>query len=278
MPSKFKQGNLLNILLNSIALIAFIFLFIWSLQNENLTVLAGTLVFTIMILFSLAMTRFSLFTEDSGWSANTLSFTLGFIIYALVASSGSTQSVFAVSFSSILNSVASELPQQFEFFMTTFAAPIAEETLWMYGIPSFVLWTSTLVANRTGLAFLKSKISKVFLLLLVGVITFVLFHVGRSGVITFIIAAAFFRALLLILAEGEKFFNIIPAVDIVPAFGYGAHIANNWVSEQTFTQGLQLLLSSTVGVFIAVFFGIVLVSGVIAIARQSKEIWVNVNG
>lgn len=221
------------IILSSIS--GLIYLGIWSYHNNSVKGLAVSLIFALMIVLGIVMMvvkgfildkRFTFF-DDGTWSTNCFSFTLGFFLWLGAGKLFGTQSIIAPSDNNLLAAISSELPQVQEMLTKVFVIPFSEELFWMVFIPFSII----IILYSLGAKFkiLRNPILNIVVIMLVGGITFALFHVGKL-VVTFLIAAFIFRVLQIGLVFGEHFFDIIKGVSIVMAFALGSHVGSNLVN------------------------------------------------
>jgi hypothetical protein len=216
-------GSAFWILLIFIGLMSLIFLLIWSFFNNSIQGAIVSIIFTIMIIAGVLLSRLKVF-DLASWGDNTLSFSLGFLLYLLAGSLFPEQSIIGDNF--LFATLSTTLPQIVDLVVNVFLVPIAEELVWMIGIP-FVLMT---LMNQLGKKWSVFNIGwiQIFVMVVIGSLTFAIFHQGKL-LLAFILASILFRSILIFLVYGDKKYDIIKGINLVAGFAVGAHIANNLV-------------------------------------------------
>lgn len=251
-------GSIFWILMILAAIVGVSYLGIWSFHNNSVQGVAISAIFFALIISGVILSRFEIFNSGT-WSENAFSFTLGFSIYSLIGifADSSTKSVLSITKNSLFATISSELPLFFEFIMNVFVIPIAEESFWMIGIPFATITIMNLIGERFSI--FKNLVFQLIVITILTGVSFALFHVGKL-LLGFLIAAFFFRAIMVWSVVGDADFDWIKGISLVPAFAVGAHIGNNW-ADYGFGKGMQLLTSNfEVGVFILIFLGIIFIS------------------
>lgn len=252
-----------------LALVSFIYLSIWGFHNDNLRAVTISFIFISMILSAIAISRDKIFDMASTWGQSCFWFTVGFFFYmtlTFITTGRSSYSIFQLQGNELFASISGSLPIFWEFFINAVTIPIAEEMLWLFGLPIVLFW----MLDKIGGVYKVSnqgwfKILSIFIVILVGGITFAIFHVGKFF-IAFIISAIIFRTINTIMVWGEDKENIIPYISIVPAFAIGTHMGNNW-SGVGFFKGLNIMITaegylSLFGWFFVIFLFIIFASAI----------------
>lgn len=223
-----------------VTLVGLLWIAIWAYFNNSIKGAIIAIIFFMMLTTSFVLSRRTLFQAGT-WQQNATSFTLGFVIWSLIASR--PQSILSVSQNDLFASIASELPEYLEFIMNTFVIPIAEESLWIIALPDVLTFLMNQIGSSGRFSFFKNKALQLAVIIVVGSVTFAVFHIGNLAIMSFIIAAIVFRTAMLLFVVGDANWNILPWISVVPAFAVGAHIGNNW-SAYGFADGFQLLLQN----------------------------------
>lgn len=226
------------LLLIPLSIVGLVYLGIWSFFNESLQGFIISTLFLFMIITGIIFSKNNIFNEGD-WGVNCFSFTLGFTIYSLLAWYFGSQSLFSIGENYLLQSITSDIPQVAEFLTTVFTTPLAEEMFWMIVIANTIILTMTAFGKNKNLQFLNNKFFQIFMIIIIGGVTFAIFHVGKL-VITFFIAAFIFRMLQIIFVWGDKYFDIVKGVSIGLAFSVGSHIGNNF-ANYGFGRGINIL-------------------------------------
>lgn len=241
-------GSFFQIIMVGGSLIGLSFLSVWGFQNNSLQAIALSVVFAIMFLISFIFSG-GLLLKAGSWGANTTSFTLFYTMWLFLGKT--PNSVLSLTENQLFSSVASSLPRFFEHAMTVYVIPIAEESMWLYGIPGILFVGMDFLGERISV--FKNVIVQMSIVSLVGGVTFALFHVGRVGQVLFFVSAILFRVIITGLSYMDMQYDIIPKVSVVVAAGYGAHIGNNTGATGGFLNAMGLLFQNPqVGIFIFV--------------------------
>jgi len=266
-PSIFQLLSLLLVFLGTILTL------LTGWFQDNLGMIVISVIFAFMTLIALAVSRGEILSAGN-WESNTVSFTIAFTLWALVgSSSGSTAgSVFAVGENTLYSTLSGQVPLIVDFLFQSFIIPYAEEYLWMVAIPYFTYGIMIGLDKSTG--YKTSNATKLLATGLVSAVTFALFHIQNLNIISFLLGAMVFRTIMVIAVIGDQTNNWIPFLDVMPAFAFGAHIANNWAAFGL-TRGLNLMLnvqSAYLFVVVAVILatiGSFLVSGYYFLAKRA---------
>jgi hypothetical protein len=184
---------------------------------------------TTLLTISVIFTKFGLLTLEKDLLQSAESWFLGMLAGVLLSVAGefSVLSVFSLSQSRLMSSLAGQLPTQWDWFLNNIVNPINEEAFWGAGLPAFVTGIMTaMAASHPVFRPLRSPWVQTGVLLVVLPVSFALFHVGKL-VFAFITAALAFRALLTVLLYGDRSFNLVPYVVVFPSFLVGVHMGNN---------------------------------------------------
>jgi len=250
-------GSVFWIMLVLLGLMSLIFLLIWSFFNNSIQGATVSLIFTVMIISGVLLSRLKVF-DLASWGANTFSFTLGFFLYIFIGSIFGQQSIIGQNY--LFATLSTTLPQIIDLTVNTFLVPIAEELVWMIGLPFALITVMNEIGKRWSIW--KQGWLQITILIIIGGSTFAIFHQGKL-LESFVIASIVFRSTLLFLVYGEQKYNIIKGVNLVAAFSVGAHIANNLVYRGIDT--VWLLITNNfwpVGMLIVVFFGVIFISAI----------------
>lgn len=229
-----------------------LWLWIWSYFNNSVkgTVIGG--IFSVMIILGLIFSRFEPFRNGT-WSSNSLSFVLGFSLWAFLLG-GNTKSILSIGQNSLFANIATELPQNLEFVMNTFVIPIAEELFWLFAIAFTIKIIMDALGKNKSTSLASNKWLQLSVVALITGVSFALFHIGNLSLFTFLISAFVFRAVMIYTAWGDSMFDTIPGLKLLPSFAIGAHIGNN-LADFGVSNGINLLTANlSIGIFIFVFF------------------------
>lgn len=242
-----------------VTLVGLLWIAIWAYFNNSIKGAIIAIIFFMMLTTSFVLSRRTLFQAGT-WQQNAASFSLGFLIWAFIA--GRPQSILSVAQNDLFASIASELPEYLEFIMNTFVIPIAEESLWIIALPDVLTFLMNQTAKDKRFGFFSNKVLQLAVIIVVGSVTFAVFHIGNLAIMSFIIAAIVFRTAMLLFVVGDSNWNLLPFISVVPAFAVGAHIANNWAAYG-FGDGVQLLLQNiSTGWIVFLFLGIIFLSAI----------------
>lgn len=172
-------------------------------------------------------------TNVGFWAA--ASFLLGTIIWSILSFlagakifGGVFQYAVYSPYFSIFSSAAAAINNPFfSIFITDWAAPIAEETLFLFGFPLLISLLLQKMSNETGAEFLKSKVLLIALSVIIVAPLFAYFHAISFTEFNFLISAILFRAALIIFVWSDLLKDTIPKVAFSISFAIAAHIANN---------------------------------------------------
>lgn len=250
-------GSAFWILVVFLGLMSLIFLLIWSFFNNSIQGAIVSIIFTVMIISGVLLSRFKVF-DLASWGDNTLAFTIGFAIYLLAGSFFPQQSIIGDNF--LFATLSTTLPQVIDLVVNVFLVPIAEELVWMVGLP-FVLFT---LMNQIGKkwSIFKAGWLQIAVVIIVGSVTFAIFHQGKL-LLAFIAASIIFRSVLIFLVYGDQKYDIIKGVNLVAAFAVGAHMANNLVFRGF--EKVWLILTNNflpIGLIVMAFFAIMFISAI----------------
>lgn len=250
-------GSAFWIMLVLLGLMSLIFLLIWSFFNNSIQGAIVSLIFTVMIISGVLLSRLKVF-DLASWGANTFSFTLGFFLYIVIGSLFGNQSIIGTNY--LFATLSTTLPQIIDLVVNVFLVPIAEELVWMIGLPFSLITIMNMLGKRWSIW--KQGWVQILVLIAICSSTFAVFHQGKL-LAAFVIASIVFRSVLIFLVYGEQKYNIIKGVNLVAAFSVGAHIANNLVYRGI--DNVWILIKSNflpVGLIIVVFFAIVFFSAI----------------
>lgn len=206
------------------------YLGIWSYHNNSIQGALLSSMFFAMIISGIVLSRFQIFDMGT-WGENTFSFMLGFGLWMLIGSFFGTQSVLSVSQNQLYSTIAGELPELLNFVMNVIVIPISEEIFWMIALPFGLFSIMHTIGKKVD--WINNAWFQIFVVCIVGGITFGIFHVSNFF-LPFLISAFIFRSTLVILVWGDKMTDWIKPVKLIVAFAVGGHIANNM-----FAYGLQ---------------------------------------
>jgi len=140
----------------------------------------------------------------------------------------------------LYSTLSGQVPLYTDFVFTSYVIPITEEYVWMIAIPYLVFGIISSLAKFTK--FEVGDSVKIGVTTVIASITFALFHVNNIELINFLIAALIFRTTMVLLVLNEQVNDIFKAVNLLPSFAYGSHIANNW-TVYGFEKGINVLLN-----------------------------------
>lgn len=264
MENKLNTGGIFWLVWIGISLLSFLYLSLYSAMV--LGSLLGTIlgvIFIMIILIANFFGKFELIMNDS-FGISALSYTIGFWLFVIVSSiatSIKSLSIFSMGTNQLMATISGEIPQFWEFLINAITIPVAEELLWLIGIPILIFKIMDIAAMKYD--FMKNQWLQIFIATVISGLTFAFFHVGKVALIGFIIAALIFRTLMIGIYWGDERKNIIPWLVIAPSFAIGAHQANNWI-QIGLGRGFEIILSSTgvekaLGVVILLWIGFIFI-------------------
>lgn len=251
-----------------LSLVSLIWIGVWSYFNNNLRGAIIAMIFLMMLLASAVLSRNTLYQSGS-FRQSATSFTFGFVLWSFLANNNQL----SVSSNHLFSSIAGELPEMLEFMVNTFLVPIAEESLWMIAIPDTLAFLMDEAAKAKRFSFFGNKVFQLVVIAVVASVTFALFHVGNLAFASFIIAAIIFRVAMIFFVVGDQLWDVVPALNNVPAFAVGAHIANNLVAFG-FGNGVLLLWQNlAVGWIIFAVFAILFLTAIDGLLAWVFRLW-----
>lgn len=192
--------------------------------------------------------EFDLFPrQKTGNLLLSLSFLVGFAIMLLFFGQG-------LNVVSIYASATSGLDSFYSVFVTTVAAPVAEEFYFLAG--GFVVANALMLAlagSVPGLAFLGNKQLRAVSISVLTALIFATYHTNNATLVGFFLAAVIFRAVLLLIATADAGWNVVPWLDATFLFTVGVHMANNINATLGFGAWVALMASNVVGWSILAF-------------------------
>lgn len=241
-------GSIFWIIWTAVTLIGLVWLSIWSYHNDSIQGIALFAIFSIMILIGLIFSRMEVF-RSGGWGENSLAFMVGLVMWLIIGGLSSNNAAFSflsISTNELFAAISGEMPRLLEFVMNSFVIPLAEEMLWIIGIPFTMIWIFSLLGKKYKV--FKNPWLQLILIALVSGITFAAFHVGKLF-LAFLIAAFIFRSIMIFGVIGDMKLDLIPGIKVLPAFALGAHIGNNWAAFG-FVDGWRVMSAEPVILFI----------------------------
>ena len=160
---------------------------------------------------------------------DAFSFWVGFGLLAVLVS-GASKSILGFS---VFSASAQAIDYNTGIYLVTQAAPVAEEAFFLIAFPVMLFYTIKGLAKAFKLIWkplgelLDSRFTYAILTALIVGVSFAVFHIGQQTLISFIWAAIVFRAMLIIFADFDLLYDIVPSISTVYAFAVGAHMANN---------------------------------------------------
>lgn len=260
------------IIFNAIAVMLTLWLILWGRKNLNINAITvGTLIGIMALLSIIAaialINNFKSKAEssedyyDNNIRIPNVMLVAGFITAAIMIKISSSFSILSVlgkmDIASVLATFRNNLPQLYDFFITSVLLPVVEENLWMLVIPIMVFLVMAGIGRK--FEFFNNQYFQLAVAIIVSGWTFMEFHVGQAS-IEFKIAAIIFRSFTIIILWGDTFFNLIPGVNVMPSFNYGFHIGNNWILQSGFLGGLAILSTSIYGWLFMLFMLLIVVS------------------
>lgn len=252
-------GSIFWIMLVLLGLMSLIFLLIWSFFNNSIQGAIVAIIFSVMIIAGVLLSRLKVF-DLASWGDNTLAFTIGFLIYMVVGGLFSEQSIIGENY--LFATLSTTLPQIIDLTINVFLVPIAEELVWMIGLPFSLLSIMNAMAKNKRLSVFGIGWVQIAIIIIIGSTTFAIFHQGKLLTV-FVIASIIFRSILIFLVYGDRKYDIIKGVNLVAGFAVGAHMANNLVYRGI--GNTWLIIQSNfwpVGFIIVLFFAIMFLSAI----------------
>lgn len=213
---------------------------LWSYFNTSLIGIILTIIFLSFVVLGMILSEGKIF-NSGGWSRNSLSFVLGFILYAsfVAVSKTGNYSVLSVSQNTLFSTISGDLPIGLEFLLNSFIIPICEEVFFLFGVSYIIIKICVLISQSTesSQSSFGRSMSKIIgngwlqiaLACIISGLTFAYFHMGRDEAV-FIMAAIFFRTIATVAIFGDIRYDIIPYLSIGYGFSIGMHIGNNWAN------------------------------------------------
>lgn len=267
-------GSVFWIVLLLIAIMSLSLLGFWGYQNQNIRVITIAMMYAVMILFAIAFAYKQIFDLGS-WVGNSVSFSLGFLIWIGAGTLFGKQSFLTLSTNHLVQGIVGVLPQFIENILQVILVPIAEELFWMFGL-SFGLFTILNIMGKKNKIF-KNSFLQLSIIAVIGGLTFAIFHIGSWALTSFLIGAFIFRAVMIVFVYGEQKYDWVRKITFLPSFAIGSHIANNLI--QTGIGNFFVVINSNFfpfGLIIYLFFGIIFISAIIGMVewfgKKSEEI------
>lgn len=251
-------GSVFWIVMISLAMIGLIYLGIWAYIESNLKAGMTALIYSIMILFSVVITRFSIFSEPGSWGKNCFWVSAGILLYIFLLNIGDFASSFAMTDTYLLSTLYPEMPMMLNTVLKTLIVPIAEEALWILAMPVVLFYILDMIGNKYKL--FKNKLLQLLIIVAITSVTFFLFHVGNVR-LAFALPAISFRTLTVLFVYGDQKLNVFKMLDVIPAFAIGCHIGNNLVVEGI-QKTIAVYSTSVVGYLVMGFFVLIILSAI----------------
>ena len=257
-------GSIFWMLMILISLVSLVYFALWSYHNESIKGAVISVVYFMMIVSGVLLSKFEIFNFGS-WSSDSLSFVIAFIPYFFVgmkAATNSTLAILSLERSYLFSTIVSELPTHIEYVLDMFLIPIAEDVFWVVGLP-FVLFTVFEQFGKMWKPFDNKVIHFILVLLICGV-SFAGFHIGRS-VFSYLVAAFIFRTFTIGIVYADIMFDVFKNFRLVAAASLGAHIGNN-IGSVIARNGFSNVMGSInqnlfpMNIVIFIFFGLLLLS------------------
>lgn len=235
-----SSGSAFWIVVATFGTLAPILILLWSIQsgNNNLQASIVAIIISFFIFTGLFLSKLEIFSNGT-WRENAFSSFIGFLSFGLLNLFLFKKSLFSSVAQSTFSTITSQFPLTLQFLSDSILIPLAEEFLWIVGIPYIIISLyRNLSKNTTGWKskFFGSHNVQIISIVIIGSISFALFHVGKLALVSFLIIAMIFRAILIVISYGDWFEKF----RLVPAFAIGAHIGNNWV-DFGFFKGIAIL-------------------------------------
>lgn len=242
-----------------INLIGMTYLSIWSYHNDSLQGALLSFLFFAMIVSSILLSRFKVFDMGT-WGENSFSFTAGMFIWMGFAYFFGQGRGLSVAENQLYATIAGDLPEVLNFVMNVIVVPISEELFWMVGLPFGILTIMFIFGKNYPI--LNNPWVQIFVISVVGGITFAVFHVANL-ILPFLISAFIFRSALTVFVWGDKLTNFIKPAKIIVSFAVGAHIGNNMMAYGIGNSIMRIQENfMTIGWLVAVFFGVIFLSAI----------------
>lgn len=256
MEEKNGLGSVFWIVMISLAMTGLIYLGIWAYIESNLKAGMSSLIYSIMILFSIVITRFAIFENPGSWGKNCFWLTIGMLFYIVLLNLGDFASNLAMTDTYLLSTLYPEMPMMLNTTLKTLIVPIAEESLWILAMPVVLFYLLDMIGNKYPV--LKNKVLQLLIITAITSTTFFIFHVGNVNLM-FALPAIAFRTLTVLFIYGDQKLDIFKTLDVVPAFAIGAHIGNNLVVEGI-EKTIAVYSTSFVGFLVMGFFVLIFLS------------------
>jgi len=260
----FKQSGLIWwMIIISISIISLLYLDVWAFYNMNMKAFVSSTIFMLFIIipFVFEMKKY-LIPEGISFQKCAISYSLGLIISSLIGvlanirQTASIFSMFTITTQQLLSQVSSQLPLFWSKFIDTQGASTAEELIFMIAAPVILFSILNYIGKQTRLTFLSDARVQIPIVIAVVAPMFALFHVGNAVLVTFIISAIAFRAILLGLVWGDIKENLVPFLLIAPAFAVGFHQGNNIMATGGWSSFVSVMLTNPFGYAVLIFVGL----------------------
>lgn len=262
-----------------------IYLALWGRSNFSIQAIIVFVIFSVMFLVSVIASMFDLFFVKNTFSQAAMWWLTGGVIwYALgrLSTIGGTKNILSVTSPDqldLLSTISADLPLFWGWFINNVVAPVNEEAFWGIGLPVGLM----LIMDGVGRDYpiFKHPALQFFVIILVSAASFAVFHVNNV-VLLFLISAMIFRVLVMVIYWGDKEFNLIPEIQVFPAFMLGAHMGNNIAKSGGVFHAVNMMSRSYWGWLVGlIFLGLIYVAldRVIEIPRYGsgiqpvKDVW-----
>lgn len=269
---EFKTGSIFWLIFILLSFSGLIYLGIWGFHNSSVKAIAISTIFSIIIIFSLVITRFKVFDVETSFIKSCASYTWGFLLFVFIAGTikvlqggnffFSIFSAFQLPKQSLFATISGELPIFWDKYVNNFTIPVAEELFWLIALPIGVVWILNSLAQVDKLSWLDNNIVQLIFIIIISSVSFAIFHVGSIQLMAFIISAIVFRSVLIMMVYVDMKYDIFPALALLFSFGLGAHQANNIMTDGLMNF-IVVMQSNWFGVGLLFFMAIVIVVGIL---------------
>lgn len=281
--NEYKSGSIFWILFIMLSFSGLVYLGIWGFHNGSVKAIAISVIFSVLIIFSIIITRFEIFKLEMDFLKSCQSFTIGFVFFMLIAGflrvmSGQKflYSLFAplqLQKNSLFATISGELPLFWDKYVNNITIPIAEEMFWLIALPIATIWLMNSISKMSNkLQFFENNVFQLIAVIIISGGTFAIFHVGSVALMAFIISAMVFRTILLLFVQGDLKFGWFSALGILPSFAVGSHMANNMM-EEGLMNFLIILKSEAFGIGLIILFIIIFILGILEILDNFIPNW-----
>ena len=250
------------VILFAFAIVGLGYMMMLGIPTNNLGLIAMSLIFGFLFLSGLLFSQNVLNRSKEPFEASAQGFVIGFIAWYAISSLkflSSAFSIFSFPLQATLSTVSEEIPPFWKIINVVVMSPIVEELFWGLALP-LVSFSVMDELGKKQFPALRNNILQFIIVILLGGLTFAVFHTSTTQ-FGFFIAAMLFRTIQTMLYFGDKQFDFVPKYTVPYSFLIGTHMANN-LSEVGVGNVYEILLSNMFGWVTMIIFVTIFIIGI----------------